>query len=171
MSYREIEIAVANLFDYRRNIIIPNVSHGFFYDGHEADILIVTPQNYVTEVEIKTSISDLKADFKKMNFHGIKNLQKNGYVSITTPIIAQLYYALPEDIYEQGSEIIINNEPRAGLIKIEKHEMRVKGTKEKCADRIRGCVPIPEQRKERLLHLAAMRVWSLKEQLDKKEKK
>lgn len=63
-----IEVAVAKLINPRINLIVPNVYWGWDLK-HEADMIIVNSNNKVTEVEIKTNISDLKADFKKHNGH------------------------------------------------------------------------------------------------------
>ena len=64
MNAREIEYHVSNYFDVLRNICVPNVSHGF--NGlWESDLLIVTKARYLYEVEIKTSVADLRKDLKK----------------------------------------------------------------------------------------------------------
>ena len=55
-------------FRPRQNTIVPNVSWGAGLN-HEADILIVTPAGICTEIEIKVSASDLKADAKKAHKH------------------------------------------------------------------------------------------------------
>ena len=42
-------------------IVVPNVLLG----PYEADFITITKSNYLIEVEIKISISDFRADFKK----------------------------------------------------------------------------------------------------------
>lgn len=59
-----IEHAVAMLFGYRIYDIVPNVYWGWNL-RHEADLICVNSNMYVTEVEIKVTAADLKADFKK----------------------------------------------------------------------------------------------------------
>jgi len=61
----DIEFAVAKYFNFRKNLIVPNVSWGF--NIHECDLLIVRKSGYAIEVEIKISKSDFKADFKKIH--------------------------------------------------------------------------------------------------------
>jgi len=58
----EMECALAGWFDYRQNLIVPCVYWGVGYYTHECDLLIVSRAGYVTEVEIKISRSDLRAD-------------------------------------------------------------------------------------------------------------
>lgn len=52
LSIHEIELAVAQVFGIRNNIIVPNVSWGFFAT-HEADLVIINKTGYMTEVEIE----------------------------------------------------------------------------------------------------------------------
>ena len=61
--------------------------------NHECDMLIVTKNRYLTEVEIKISLSDLKADFKKKHQHKDKNIKN-------------FYYAFPEEMKEKALELI-----------------------------------------------------------------
>ena len=65
----EIEKDIARYFGIRENIIVPNVSWGFF-KTHEADMIIINKSGYMTEVEIKRSYADFLADFNifKINF-------------------------------------------------------------------------------------------------------
>lgn len=58
ISLLEMEIAIANLFDIRKNIIVPNISCGLGI--HECDLFIVRNSGYCIEVEIKRSEQDLK---------------------------------------------------------------------------------------------------------------
>jgi hypothetical protein len=68
LSVKEIEhIIVAYLGGVRTNIIVPNLSWGFL--NHEADLISIDKNGYLTEVEIKRSFEDFKADFQKDNYH------------------------------------------------------------------------------------------------------
>lgn len=60
----DIERALVFHFNPRINTIVPNVSWGFGL-SYEIDLLVVSPAKYCTEVEIKISASDIKADIKK----------------------------------------------------------------------------------------------------------
>ena len=73
LSVKEIErIIVAYLGGVRTNIIVPNLSWGFF--NHEADLISVDKNGYLTEVEIKRSFEDFKADFKKITTTTLMNV-------------------------------------------------------------------------------------------------
>ena len=68
LSVKEIErIIVSYLGGVRTNLIVPNLSWGFL--NHEADLISIDKNGYLTEVEIKRSFEDFKADFKKENYH------------------------------------------------------------------------------------------------------
>ena len=64
MKTIEVEVAIMQHFDVRRNVIVPNVSWGIFRPGigqlHEIDLLVLSGSNYATEVEIKVTKADLK---------------------------------------------------------------------------------------------------------------
>lgn len=74
--------------------------------NHECDMLIVTKNRYLTEVEIKISLSDLKADFKKKHQHKDENIKN-------------FYYAFPEEMKEKAIELI--PEEAGILIAVKKH--------------------------------------------------
>ena len=68
LSVKEIEnILVIFLGGVRTNIMVPNLSWGLL--NHEADFVSIDKNGYLTEVEIKRSFEDFKADFKKKNYH------------------------------------------------------------------------------------------------------
>ena len=68
LTIDQIEYAVAECFGIRNNIIVPNISWGFFAT-HEADMLIINKSSYLTEVEIKRSWEDFQKDFQKTTTH------------------------------------------------------------------------------------------------------
>src|ERR1700722_12738875 len=54
-------------FCQRKNwMAIPNVSWGFL--RYEADMLVISKPKYCTEIEVKVSMNDWKADFDKRKF-------------------------------------------------------------------------------------------------------
>lgn len=77
----DIELALASYFNTRSKLVIPNVFWSMF--NYELDLLVVTEAGYGIEVEIKTSVADLRADLKKS--HGHRNSK-----------IKNLYFAMPE---------------------------------------------------------------------------
>lgn len=81
----QIEVALAQYFDYLHNIVVFNVK-GWgallpFY--HECDVLVCTKAGYLTETEIKRSWSDFLADLKKKHKHETEKL-------------AYFYYCVPQ---------------------------------------------------------------------------
>ncbi|MBT9170538.1 MAG: hypothetical protein DDT18_00881 [Actinobacteria bacterium] len=90
ITVSEIELAVADYFNPRVNLIVPNISWGMFL--HECDMLIVTKNNYAYEVEIKTTKSDLVADQKKRHNHSNKKIKK-------------LYFAIPDYLLQYAEYI------------------------------------------------------------------
>jgi hypothetical protein len=79
-------------FSQRKNwLVIPNVSWGFL--RYEADMLVVTRSKYCTEIEVKISLSDWKADFEKT---------KHAY---RDPRIKYQYYAAPKALAERHAEL------------------------------------------------------------------
>lgn len=81
----QIEVALAQYFNYLHNIVVFNVKGWSallpFY--HECDVLVCTKAGYLTEVEIKRSWGDFLADFKKKHKHETEKL-------------AYLYYCVPQ---------------------------------------------------------------------------
>lgn len=102
-SLYEIEVALANYFEYlKTNIIVFNVT-GKTIDipiYHECDCLVCSKDGYLTEVEIKRSWSDFLHDFKKRT----QNRE---------PVIKKFYYCVPEKlldkVYEKLDEECENN--------------------------------------------------------------
>ncbi len=77
----EMELKLASHFNYERNLIIPNLSWGVGMN-HECDLLVITKTGYATEIEIKVTAADLKADKKKRHKHN-------------SPKIKNLYFCIP----------------------------------------------------------------------------
>ncbi len=106
MNTPEIEKLIYLYFENSSLVIVPRVTknNGWLDTeanpmiwknivNHECDMLIVSKNHYLTEVEIKISLSDLKADFKKEHQHKDENLKN-------------FYYAFPEEMKEKAIELI-----------------------------------------------------------------
>ena len=119
MNTPEMEKLIYWYFKENSLIIVPKVSgNNWWLDteanpmiwknivNHECDMLIVSKNCYLTEVEIKISLSDLKADFKKKHQHKDENIKN-------------FYYAFPEEMKEKAIELI--PEEAGILIAIKKH--------------------------------------------------
>lgn len=151
-----IEVAVAGLFNYRVYAIVPNVSYGWGL-AHEADLICVSKAMIVTEVEIKVSAGDLRADFKKHHNHSSKRIHR-------------LVYAVPESLVELAKELVPKH---CGIIEVYTKEYYPKSRSDKhtiegfFARWVRGAKknsnpPITEKQYAELLRLGCMRIWTLK---------
>jgi hypothetical protein len=152
----EIECAVAKFYGVRQNIIVPNVSWGFGYLGHECDMLIVSGSGYATEIEIKISKSDLKRDLSKGHNH-------------KSDLIKSLFYAVPIELFECAVEFLPKD---VGIMTIEMiYPLQfIPFTKTTIArpctrkDRFRK---ITERELMQLMRLGCMRIFTLKEKIIK----
>jgi hypothetical protein len=141
----DIEIAVANYFGVRANLIVPNVSWGLWI--HECDLLVVTKAGYCYEVEIKTNRSDLKADMRKQHRHESKRIRR-------------LYFAIPTELLDSIEFI----PTRAGILEV---SVRTKGAYPSCKC-IRDSEILPAQKlsdaeRFQVARLGTMRIFPLKE--------
>lgn len=148
VTSQDIEIAIANYYDPRVNIIVPNVSWGLF--SHECDILVVRKTNYCIEVEIKISKQDLKADFKKEKQHIDK---KNR--------IKELYYAFPVEMYDDCKELI----PEECGIFV--YLLDGSLSLERKAKERQGAKPLTDKEVFQVARLGTLRIWSLKRKIQK----
>lgn len=151
----EMEIALAKHFDSRRNLIVPCVSWGMFYYTqtglHECDLLICTKSNYLWEVEIKVTKADLIADKKKKHGHHSERIKR-------------LYFAIP-DYLKSHIEYIPE---RAGIIIVKYGEDGLECKEIRPARRDKG-YQLKDKERLKLAHLGAMRIWTLKKNLVKKQ--
>ena len=147
-----LEIAVSNYFDYRQNIIVPNVSWGF-YLPYEADVLILRPSGFVEEVEIKISMADLRRDKEKEKWKQ----------NINT-LVRRFWYCFPESMNKHLTEIHNSVPIFAGLLVAEFDSNRNRFY----IRQIRPAVvnvrakKISDKEKLNLARLGCMRIWSLK---------
>lgn len=103
LKTKEMEYALFCHFSSRFPLITTNISGTIGIVNHECDLLMVSKSNYLTEIEIKVSLADLKKDFKK--WHGHKDER-----------IKYQYYALTEELYEH-KDLIPEN---FGIIMVKK---------------------------------------------------
>lgn len=152
-TVEEIELAIADLYNWTRCIIVPNVKSPVW---HEMDIAVVQPSGYLYEIEIKRTIADFRADAKKR--HGHKD-RKNR--------IVEFYYAVPEEIWERIHFSIMETD--IGLIVVKKwEEGEVRATIQRPAIRRKGAKKLTPAEQLKIAHSGAMRIWGLKAKVDKK---
>jgi len=146
MTAQEVENAVALHFNFRQNLIVPNVHWGMGL-RYEADLVVLRRSNLALEVEIKVTASDIKADAKKRHCHD-SNLFK------------ELWFAVPRAL-DEHSDI----PARAGILSVasrtEGYYVRVcRGAKTN-----RAAKRWTDDQRLKLASLGCMRIWTLKEAL------
>lgn len=99
LSVPQIQLALRNsfLFDQRSSVVVPNISWGML--PYEADLIGISKSGQVTEVEIKRSLSDLRADYRKGHRHD-------------APCVTYFFYCVPESLVEQAKKVILENEQK-----------------------------------------------------------
>ena len=150
MTANEVEIAVADYFNPRMNVIVPNISWGMGL-RYEADMVVLRPSGWAIEIEIKVTRSDIAADLRKHHFHN-------------APIFRQLWFALPEEIA---------NDPRipqnAGILEMVENDWKNSCTRFVKVLRPAKLNPVARKLTEaeikKLLELGVMRIWTLKAKL------
>ena len=142
----EIEVRVASYFDYRKNIIVPNISWGV--NIHECDLLIVRKSGYGIEVEIKVNKYDLIADAKKEHNHNDRMDR-----------ISELYFAMPgymkdciEYVPERAGILLLSRCSGRGLELIRFRDAVINKNRNKFS----------EEEMLKIAHLGTMRIWNLK---------
>lgn len=135
----EMEIVVANHFNPRVNLIVPNIHWGFGI--HECDLLVITPAGYASEIEIKVSKQDLKADSLKAHNHSDHRVKS-------------LFFAIPW--YLENCVDLIPE--KAGIIVVDSNHWpkRIRSAKKN------GKYVFSQDEKFQIARLGALRIWDLK---------
>lgn len=159
LTLEQIEVAIIKRQEYniRSNTVIPNCSWGFL--DHEADLLIMSKSGYLTEIEIKRSLSDLKADFKKKHDHSDDRIK-------------YFYYAVPEKLVQNCIDLCLeHNRVVSGIIGysetgyIRHFPIPYHGRGQGSYQRQLPSRKLFIEEQLKLAQLGCMRVWKLKEKL------
>lgn len=151
---QQIEIAIADYFDIRTKIIVPNVSFGLFA-YHEADLIVLYKSNWCSEVEIKVTAQDIKKDLQKRHHHKEKNIR-------------DLWFAVPSelagnsDIPKEAGILSVSRYIWRGRIKY-RVEVKRLPVKNKTARKF------TDEERLKLLRLGCLRIFGLKRKLDEKQ--
>lgn len=154
LSIDEVELAIVNsgLFDKRQNIFVPNVSWGLL--NHEADLVIMTKSGYLTEIEIKRSWEDFKADFDKTHEHHDERVYK-------------LYFCIPESILDKVM-IFLKEKYGSAIPAVLTYDESGVLTDAKIGYPFRGGRKLFLEEQLTIARLGCMRIWNLKEKINKK---
>ena len=158
MTTKEMEHALFQHFLGRMDLITTNITGSYDLVEHECDILMVNKNRFLTEIEIKISKSDLKADFKKKHSHDSNKIK---YV----------YFAIPKHM-EDCIDLIPK---RFGVIVVRKSDWLDSFMKKVPIRKTRYPVTVVRRPKKncdykicdndliKLYRLASMRYWKCKE--------
>jgi len=147
LTTMEMEIALAHSLDFRKNLIVPNISWGM--NMHECDLLVLTKAGYAWEVEIKITKADLVKDKDKRHGHH-------------HPKIKRLYFAIPDYLTPHIKHI----PERAGIITVDWYH-RCKTIREPQQN---SGYKFSEAERYNIARLGAMRIWTLKKRIVKRKK-
>lgn len=153
MKTIEMEYYLAKYFDWRRNLIVPNVSWGMWDGSHECDLFIISDSGYATEVEIKISKSDLVRDKHKINSH-FNQYHDSHY----DEHIKYLYFAIPDYLLASCQDLIPSS---AGILTVS-NDGEVKKIRKAT---VKSRYKLNDVEKFKVARLGTMRIWNLKEKL------
>lgn len=142
MTEEKIQQMIAEQIGFA-NICIPNVTM-LWYGSYEADLVYISKRNYLTEVEIKISMSDFYADFKKRVYHA-------------SDLVRTFYYAFHEDFYLANRDKIDKklDGSSTGIITVNEEEPFIYYWKK--AKARKGVKPLTTQELYRLMRLGCMK--------------
>ena len=149
ISTIEIEVAIAELFDVRKHIIVPNISWGAAI--HEMDMALINKTGFLKEIEIKISKSDFMKDFEKSHHH-VDRFHR----------ISQFYYAMPLYLYEKIKELIPED---AGIITCNSIGFHVRATILRQATKIKDSRKLTIEEQLNIARLGTMRIFKLKREI------
>lgn len=161
MKWTEERVALAvasSLFPWRRHIVVPNLSWGMGI-GWEIDLGALSSANWLTEVEIKVSLADLRRDAGKWR-HQYE--AQPGYQSFTR----KKFIAMPLDIWNKKwhpnyefPEIPAG----VGIITVEGGIVCDKAKITVVAKPIPNARKLTDSERDQMLRLGYLRYWSLRE--------
>lgn len=90
-----ILFALARYFDWQKNYLMPE-----YEIGGRADLVVITPALYLTEIEIKISVADWKNDQHKLKWRvaGVKSDWERNYIQKRRDLVSRFFYAIPETL-------------------------------------------------------------------------
>lgn len=154
----QMELLTYNYFEKSSLVIVPKFSrlNAVRYDDntkrlgyrsenivtHECDMLMVTKNYFLREIEIKVSVSDFKADFNKKHNH-----EGN---------IKQFYYAVPYYILDKIKDLVPEH---AGILVAvyENEHWQLKRYK-KAIDN-KSATPIDEEKLNKIFRIGYLKYW------------
>ena len=152
-----MELLIYDYFEKSSLVIVPKFSrlNAVRYDDdsnrgyrvenivtHECDILLVTKNYFLREIEIKISVSDFKADFNKKHNH-----EGN---------IKQFYYAVPYYILDKIKDLV--PEQAGILVAVYENEYWQLKRYKKAIDN-KSATPIDEEKLNKIFRIGYLKYW------------
>jgi hypothetical protein len=151
MTAQDIEIRVADHFNPRLNLLIPNISWGLLPWGMEVDLLLIRPSGWAEEIEIKITAQDIKRDFKKPRHHPrLSHIQNE--------LLRRKYFAVPEGLAHHP-----DIPAAAGILSVSEHYNEIKLIRPAALNKRARKLTVAEI--EKVMRLGCMRIWTLKRTL------
>jgi putative uncharacterized protein FNV0627 len=180
ITTEQMELLIYDFFEKSSLVVVPRFDpmNGCYYEDktsiygkkyvrivdHECDILSVSKKMFLREVEIKISVSDFKADFKKRHNHSGN--------------IKQFYYAVPYYILDKIENLIPEN---AGIlvayIEMKQGNRGEVSSKKWIIKKIKNAKnnnlakPIDEKQLNIIYRIGYLKYWFHRKRTEKEEKK
>lgn len=155
MTAIEIEVALYEHFRFTQNDVITNICLSF--GMQECDLIVIRKSLYALEVEIKISVSDLKAERRKYRYG------ENGYHDSMAGMhcmFKEKWFAMPSTMKSEGLDLIPEY---SGLLLVNKHG----GVEVAKSPKKLNAKPLTECKRLDLLRLGVMKSYALKQKIIK----
>ena len=148
----QIELEITrSCYPPRRCLVLPNASWGMGLSW-EADLVVVSKSGYVSEIEIKTSVSDFRADFKKRKHRLLED-----------SLISRFIYAMPRSVWEKAD---LTPDARYGLIVVDARKplpsIELQARWIRRPQKLGRQSKLSDKQITNLYRLAYLRMWDLK---------
>ena len=157
-----------NVFEQKHLIIVPNCG----WTGDECDLLVVTRDLRIIDVEIKISRSDLKADARKNKWYHLwdwrvdKQFGGRRRPREWPRKVWKHYYALPEKIWTPDLADVIS--PKSGVLLMYERNDNIRMTVKRRAKPCRDAEKIAVEDAVNIARLASLRMWDAYDKLRRK---
>lgn len=168
-SERSIARALAQrTFNRKYLVVVPNCN----WTGYECDILAVTENLRIIDVEIKISRADLKADAKKDKWwqragYGWEHRGLPPVARAHPPKVWKHYYALPEEIWTDDLIDKLGS-PASGVLLLSEDDRGLQIRCRRPAKPCRDADKLTPTAAVNIARLASLRMWDAYQQLDAK---
>lgn len=167
MKWSEWRIARAlarQTFESRHLVLVPNCN----WPGNETDLLVVTCDLRIIDVEVKISRADLKADAKKDKwFHSWDYRLDGERRAREWPSRCwKHYYCLPREIWEDALLAALPS-PRSGVLLMHEHGGKLAITCRRRATPNRDAKKISAEDAVDIARLASLRMWDAYDSIDR----